>query len=188
MGAPSDAKYEAWLTWVFDHPVPADRAHAWWWRGGARFWNPRGRPQVTATYPRRAFEAPELLFKRFRPDQIGQGLVFLFDNACSNHLSALWDARVPASEREATIRALVPLYENGFARLCPDPGRGKADENAAYICYMLWEFAAGPGSPLDECCLDVMRAALRIPNVACRNSAFFGLWLWQRRCPERVQS
>jgi hypothetical protein len=175
------------LTWVFDHPVPADRAHAWWWRRDADTWDLLGRPQVTVTYLRRVFEAPEQLFTQFRADQIGQGFVFIFDGACTNHMAALWNDRVPLPEREMTIRALIPLYEKGFARLCPDRKDAKANENAEYACYMLWEHAASPGSPVDECCLDVMQAALRLPNVSCRNSALLGLWLWQRRCPERVR-
>ena len=194
MGRPlTDLTFEEWLRYVFDHPV-AESGQKWYWDDEADWWD--GSASDTIQFMTRAFENAASLFQSYSGTQLNQGLWFIADNACSNHMFALLDPGVPWSARQRCVRSFHPLFEQCFARRCTphlshldEPGAGPLNP----VCYMWWDIIPIIGQPdnpdqlaLDQEILAVMESTLRLDSIPCQESALHGLGHWQMYYPERV--
>jgi hypothetical protein len=180
-----DLTFEAWLMFVFDHPVDESRLE-WYWDLDADWWG--GPPAVTVEYLTRAFEDPESAFKPYTDSQLKQGLWYLASSACSDHMLALMDAAVSWPARERCLLSFQSLYRDCFARRCTphlshldEPGAGALNA----VCYMWWDILPVAGQPadparenLDRTILRVMEAGLQLDSIACQESALHGLGHW----------
>ncbi|HKS71709.1 MAG TPA: hypothetical protein VJQ82_00850 [Terriglobales bacterium] len=177
--------FDEWIKWVFDHPVTSPE---WYWQGGLRTVdNPAGQ---VVEFLGRLFEDPGRSTEEYSDEQLNQGLWFIADSSCSEHISALLDEGVVLELRERCIRSMGALFEKLFAKRC-SPHMASLNQigvrplNAT--CYMWWDLLASATAPEDghrlldqTVCLEVMQNILSLSNIACQESALHGLGHWQR--------
>ncbi len=187
--------FEEWLRYVFDHPVEAQKLE-WYWDLDRDWWDEEADPAQTVQFLTQAFEQAAVVSQPYSDSQLNQGLWFLASNACSNHMFALMNERMPWPARQRCIASFHQLYQGCFARRCTphlshldEPGAGPLNS----VCYMWWDiipFAAKPDNPawkeFDEDILRVMESTLQLNSIACRESALHGLGHWQHAYPQRV--
>jgi hypothetical protein len=191
----TELTFEQWRSWVFDHPVANP---AWHFDLDADFWDEERVPTLTVDYLTRLFEEPCSLPALFSDAQIAQGLWFLADNSCSNHMFALADEAVSWSHRERGLRSMFVLFRDLFAPVCADrlshgltsAGRSPLDD----VCYMWWDlhplpFAASGSerARVSAVILDVLRETLLLPSPACQEGALHGLGHLYFDHPREVQ-
>lgn len=191
--------FENWIKYVFDHPV--NKKQAWYFRNNRPYWNETSKPALTVAYLSRFFSNPDTFAVPYSDAQLNQGLWFLADNACSNHIFALLAESVPLSERLACIRAMFILYERLFALRCSkhlshtlindDPKVNPLNG----ICYMWWDVLPIYPKPnqtsqkqIELACLDVMEKTLGLKSIACQESALHGLGHWNHAYPGQVEA
>jgi hypothetical protein len=186
--------FEGWLTYVFDHPVPADDAKAWYWDIDREEWHED--PADAIRFMTQAFENAAEVFRPYSDAQLNQGLWFIVSSSCSNHMLALLDASVPWPAQQLCIYSIHQLYEQCFAKRC-SPHLSHLNEPGAnplnLVCYMWWDIMPIYGHPddpiwkeMDEDILRVMESTLQLDSIPCRESALHGLGHWQHHYPERV--
>lgn len=186
--------FDEWLAHVFDHPVN-EGGRKWYWDPDAAWWD--GSATDTVRFMTQAFENAAVVLQTYSDAQLNQGLWYLADNGCSNHMFALLDTGVAWAARQRCIRAIDSLFEQCFARRCT-PHLSHLDEPGAselnLVCYMWWDIIPIIGQPnnpaqreLDQEILGVFESALRLDSVACRESALHGLGHWQPYYPRRVE-
>ena len=162
----------------------------------AAWWD--GPPAVTVQFLTRLFEhAPDVL-QPYSDAQLNQGLWYIASNACSNHMFALMDERVPWPARERCIGSMHDLFAQCFAKRCtahlghlPETEPGASPLNL--VCYMWWDILPVGGQPddpngvpLNREILGVMESTLQLDSVACQESALHGLGHWYLHYPQRV--
>ena len=188
-----ELSFEEWVVFVFDHPVE-DQKLAWHWDLDADWW--AAPAAVTVQYLTQAFENATQVFQPFSDAQLNQGLWYIVDNACSDHMFALMDLSVPWQARRRCIHSIHQLYEQTFARRCT-PHLSHIDEPGAgplnLVCYMWWDLIPLYGDPndpahkdIDQAILEVMDSTLQLDSIACQESALHGLGHWQRQYPQQV--
>lgn len=188
-----DLTFEQWLAYAFDHQADETR-NAWYWDRDADKWDENAAD--TIQFLTQAFENAAAVFQPFSDEQLKQGLWFIADNSCSNHMFALMDESIPWPERQRCIYSIHQLFEQCFARRCT-PHLSHIDEPAAsplnVVCYMWWDIIPISGKPLDpsrqemdQAILGVLESTLQLDSIACRESALHGLGHWQPYYPERV--
>ena len=186
--------FEEWLTFVFDHQVPTGQEKAWHWEFDADEWDENHADVIQ--FLTQAFEDAEAVFKPYTDAQLNQGLWYIADNSCSNHMFALLDTNIPWTERQRCLYSIHQLYEQCFAKRC-SPHLSHKDEPGANplngVCYMWWDLIPIYGMPedshrqqLDQTILQVMESTLQLDSIACREGALHGLGHWQYKYPKRV--
>jgi hypothetical protein len=123
--------------------------------------------------------------------QVGKGLWRLISNL--SPLPDIFDPATPRDVRLNCLRSFWRIFEY-FDRHClrqTSHNRDEIDELNA-ICYMWWDCFPSWGHPdkpemaeMDDLCLKLMEAILRLPNPACQESALHGLSHWHLHYPER---
>ncbi len=187
--------FEQWVTHVFDHSVPLDDIEkAWHWDIDRDWWEED--TADTVQFLTQAFENAAVVLQPYSDAQLKQGLWFLVDSSCSNHMFALLDASVPWPARQRCIQSIYKLYEGCFAQRCT-PHLSHLDEPGAsplnLVCYMWWDIIPIYGKPndpvwseFDQEILGVMESTLQLDSIACHESALHGLGHWQHKYSERV--
>jgi hypothetical protein len=187
MSAPTET-WEQWLAFVFDNPVDDP---AWHWDGEH---DPSDGPaEVTVARLTRLFEGPAESLAPFSDAQISQGLWYLADNACSNHMFAVASESVPMDDRVACLRGMLGLFGKLFAPRCTPHLCHRGEEGAGpvnLVCYMWWDLLPIIGepenvelAPFDAAALDVMIRTLELESDACREAALHGLGHWHDDYP-----
>lgn len=189
----TDLGFEQWLTYVFDHPV-AESGREWYWADDADWWSTPAAEAIQ--FMTRAFEHAGVVFEPYSDAQLNQGLWFLADNACSNHMFALLAPDVPWPARQQCVRSIHNLFEQCFARRCSSHLSHLDEPEASplnLVCYMWWDLLPVVGQPdspaqlaLDQEILGVMESTLQLGSVPCQESALHGLGHWQRQYPLQV--
>jgi hypothetical protein len=185
--------FEEWLIAVFDHPVEENKRE-WYWDFDRDEWEEDS--AGTLQFMTQAFENAAEVLGSYSDAQLNQGLWFLVDNSCSNHMFALMNESIPWQARKRCIYSIHHLYEQCFAPRC-SPHLSHIDEPVAsplnLVCYMWWDIAPISGHPeeparreFDRAILDVMESTLQLDSIACRESALHGLGHWQSQYPDRV--
>ncbi len=129
------ASFEAFLDFLFDHPVAAQHREENWWKEPGKevpiesaWYDDLGRnpwtqsshdPELTAEFYIRLFEEPRVLLDRYSRSQIAQGFALIpgFPNLeFPMGLGRLFvEEQVPLGKRLSVARALGPLYNDLFA-------------------------------------------------------------------------
>ena len=188
--------FEQWVKYVFDHPV---KKKAWHWDINRDWWNEGANSAQTLSYLTRLFTNSHKVLAPYTHAQIKQGLWFLVDNSCSDHMFAILDEKLPVDARKQCVEAMSFMYELVFARQCAvhlsHLDKEKAGGNPLnMVCYMWWDIIPIHGQPdnparieIDKASLNVMEKALSLNSIACQESALHGLGHWFFEYPRRVQ-
>lgn len=184
--------FDDWIEHCFNHPVTDPQ---WHFSTKAPTWNAPN--SITIQYLIRLFEHPCEALERFSDEQVNQGLWYIIHNACSDHMYVLVDTKLAIADRVACMSALSGLYSKLFLSRCSDDlSHGKRPEPASAlnsICYMLWDvlpYMPAPENPeqraIDDAGLAVLSQALRLPSIACQESALHGLGHWSDNYPDET--
>jgi hypothetical protein len=204
------SNYEAWITYVFDHPEAA-WGDEWFWRDDQRYWSATENAQQAVEYMTQLYSHPAFLIGRFSTWQIGTGIDFLINPSLDDHSFTLIDTRAPLRDRLDCIRSITTLYRDLFARVCARRClHGVLDDKepnqANNVCFMFWDtfpmFARTKHREackepnvrdhwedhvhIEDACLTVMEETLKIDHPACQEGALHGLGEWVHAYPERV--
>lgn len=196
----SKTSYEEWVRHVFDHPAQALK----WWHDAGLYeegdrWDEEADPALTLSYLTRLFEQPEELIERYTAGQIDQGLYYLVDNSCSEHMFVLQNGALAWEDRRRCILAMIPLYAKLMAPVYRDTlghtWQGSEDGECApnRACYMWWDVIPLFGGldhpelfPINDAVLHVFEEVLKLKSEACLESALHGLGHWHMYASERV--
>ena len=111
------------------------------------------------------------------------------------HFQEMWvpfdSFELPVADRVRAIRSVLSVFEQIFARRCPDhlchlEHSTQDEENPLPLngaCYMWWDGHSPPGSfendpcraEIDEAVFDVLEGTLALDSIACQESALHGL-------------
>jgi hypothetical protein len=176
----TDLSLDAWIRYVFDHPV-ADPA--WHFDIDAPYHElsaARSAELIADT-----FERSGEVLQRFTDAQLNQGLWFLVSSGSSDYMFCLTDASVPWPLRQRVLRAFIPLFRDVMVPRCTPSLSHLAEPGGALnsACYMWWDLlpldgsweAGRPPEPIHAETLLVLARLLAIPHDACRESALHGL-------------
>ena len=188
---PDDLSFDGWIDYVFDHPILKP---AWHFQGPTsgylRIWKEDKLPEKAIAYMTRLFSEPTFLIERFTRAQIDQGLAFLADNSCSNHMFVLRDTNLPWVSRRACFDAMIPLYAklmapvygNDIAYLDQAP---QDPDRPNFACYMWWDIIplyGGMDHPdrerINDTVLHIFAEVLKLDSEACLESVLHGLGHW----------
>ena len=150
-----------------------------------------------AEFLARLFERPAECTAKYSDEQLNQGLWFIADSSCSDDISTLLDESVTSELRERCIRSVATLFRELFSRRCSPILSSLNQANARplnAVCYMWWDLLASATGPEDDLslinealCIEVMQAALSLPNIACQESALHGLAHWQEKFQQETR-
>ncbi len=184
--------YEGWVKYVFDHEVNKIE-QAWYFAIDADWWDESKSPATTLEYMTHAFVDIENIATHYSDEQMNQGLDFLINNACSNHIFMLLDTSITLEKRNTCVKAWYTVFETIFARKCT-PTLGHLDEENPNplnsVCYMWWDVMPIYGEQhggLKDAIFELMQHTLALEHDACRESALHGLGHWQMYFPKRVK-
>lgn len=187
--------FEQWITYVFDHPVLAPGALNWYHDSNydGEWWDTSNYPQTTLAYLTTLFEGAPGILTPFSDAQVKQGLWFLIDNSCSDHMFTLLNPAIPWIERKRCLSSMLTLFEDYFAPRCSahlshldtlEADTGNINP-LNMVCYMWWDLLPIYGKPeepdrkeFDAACLKLMRLTLDLDSDACRENALHGLGHW----------
>lgn len=191
----TDLSFDDWLRYVFDHPV-SESTPEWYWEIDRDYWDSTTEPNITVAYLSSLFENPVASLAAYTDAQINQGLWYLVSNACSSHMFALTDGRVPRQDRLDCIQSIYTLFEALFMPRCSanlqymDERTQGMPNPLDLVCYMWWDlipvYGASAGDTADTI-IEVMTAMLALDSVACRVSALHGLGHWHAYVPKQVE-
>jgi hypothetical protein len=174
-------RYDEWIAHVFEHQVTDP---AWFFDLDAPDFE--GEPEEIARLVERTCSCSGADIAGFTNAQVGLGLNYVFNPACSNFAFAILDDRTEPATSLAAIDSIKILYRDCFEPRCK-PALGHesepdASEKLNFICYMFWDIfpvvcwkgRAGKEQGL-RAALDVLAFALNSPDIACVESALHGL-------------
>jgi hypothetical protein len=151
------------------------------------------------------FLNPESDLEPYSDEQIGLGLSFIFDNACSNMTHDFKDANIPFDRKIKAINSLFALFRDVLNPRCPEVLSAFSQatlSKMSYICYMFWDispFSSAYGFSFTEAKIkteakqklyknsklenhnyytaiaNVMEKCLDLSNPACVESGLHGL-------------
>ncbi len=177
-----------WVARIFDHPAEGPQ---WYLDPQADTSEPSA--AIALEYLTSLFEDPQRYLAAYSDAQIGQGLWFLVDHACSGYMLRVLDGNLPLEDRLRCIRAIGVLFAQVFAPRCAAI-LGHLDKGNANplntTCYMWWDLFPSWGQgerEVDAALLSVMEEVLGLDSMACQESALHGLGHWHANHPDRVQ-
>jgi hypothetical protein len=116
-----------------------------------------------------------------------EALSHAFWNLSATGFLGLKNEAIPWAIRLRLIESFEPLFRDFFAVRCL-PVLGHLNEEGSPLntaCYMWWDFDCWmptrkplPENPMDGAFLASMRSVLKIPHLACQESALHGLGHW----------
>ncbi len=199
----TNLSFDEWIRFVFDHPVTDPE---WYWAEDHDFWDPTVQPRVTVSYLTKVFKNPVACLTAYTDSQIDQGLWYVVHEACSNHMLALTDKRVPLPERLEGFRSIFKLFDELFLPRCSanllymdekDQGKRNPLDSACYMWWdlMWWAVLRFPDltpsvdnmEATADMVLDVIIRTLALNSDACRESALHGLGHWHAYDPPRIE-
>lgn len=133
--------YQTQLHYVFNRPITEPR---WYWQTCEEE-SPFGEEEDALTaflFYEQLCQQPGLDLAAYSDEQVGQGLIYLFDGAVSNLVHGFKAADVPIARKVAALRALSVLFREVFAPRCPAVLSSHSRESLgplSYICYMFWD-------------------------------------------------
>lgn len=196
---PDDISYAEWVRFVFDHPV-LDKN--WWWHnpesGYLQDWNEHADAARTLSFLTQLFEQPEGLIQRCTRPRIDEGLNYLVNGVCSEHMSVLSDEKLPWTDRRRCFDAMISLYAKlmapaygndlGHLQYEHDP------ERPTFACYMWWDIIplySGMEHPdrdrINDAVLHVFEQVLKLRAESCLESVLHGLGHWHSDMPDRTE-
>jgi hypothetical protein len=184
--------FEEWVRFLFDHPVPVGDAKAWYWDTEASLVELGSECEVA--YATKLFKRGGEMLVGWNDAQIDQGLWLLIGESSPAAIYSLADTEVAVAKRVACVHAIERLFEQLFVPRCT-PHLSHLDEAGSgalnAVCYMWWDIFPLSAKPrieergdIDAACISVMERTLRMPSIACQESALHGLGHWVRYYPD----
>ncbi len=190
--------FEEWVYAIFHHPASKPE---WYWDPAFEDLWERLTDAEMVRYMTRLFLEPELL-QHYSHEQVGQGILFLIDDASPGEASAaifpaeMRRAEVPLAARVACIEAIAAFFKRFVAPAASGPAEIESDP-LHMACYMWWELFPMRFLMQDE--EQVLEPALRAGcaegdggrrsrchSELCQLSALHGLSYWHQLHEERV--
>jgi hypothetical protein len=135
---PDDIPFERWVQHVFDHPLPEQGRKQWHFGLDAEQWDPLADPALTVEYLTMLFTNIDTLIVPYTDGQIDQGIYYLINSSCSNHVFALVQKSVSLDLRIDCVHAFYDVYDKLYAKRCT-PALGHLSEAGNplnHTCYM----------------------------------------------------
>ena len=171
MSTRESSLYERWLKFVFDRPVTKPQ---WFFQADDDPFDATTDQLVSLIGETLRRSGTDLL--PFSDAQVDNGLNYIFFNAGSDVIYSICQKGVALEKRIDAVLSMKILYRDCYAKRCA-PVLSHLDEPGSnalnHTCYMLWD--ASPLRSWKSVVLDVMQAALYLPNDACIESALHGL-------------
>lgn len=179
--------YQQQLDFVFNRPVTEP---AWYWQIIDAEEDPfNGEDaQVAFTFIEALCVNPAKDLAPFNDSQVGQGLGFIFDSACSNLTHGFKAAPMPFERKLVALRNLYTLFRDVLVPRCAPVLSASSQEPSmqlTYICYMFWDVTPLSGQwqgvtkeerrTYYEAVAWVMQQCLSAPNPAVVESGLHGL-------------
>lgn len=167
--------FEGWVKYVFDHPVTKPE---WYWgdneEGDDEWWT-LGTITI-AMYLAELFEAPVFLLEKYTPEQIGQGLHYVFTWHISGYFHDASASSVPDELQQRWIQAVYILYRDLLQAICsneylPNPSPGSVD----WICTRILAQLPARTKRQEVFSLDVLQRVLMLDSPMCQSGALWGL-------------
>ncbi len=177
--------YQRQLNYIFNRPVTEP---AWYWS------NDDSEEYVFDETPESAFIFIETLFSNpkndlspYSDEQIGLGLNYIFNGACSNLAIDFKAANLPFDRKIKAISALFNVFEAVLNPRCANILSANSQAKLSkiqFICYMFWDICCWSDwkgadetetKGYYEAIADVMRRCLVLSNLACVESGLHGL-------------
>jgi hypothetical protein len=185
-------QYQRQLTYIFDRPTIEP---AWFWT------NNDSDEAVFDDNPLSVFTFIEKLLVSVKSDlsvysdgQIGLGLTYIFDSACSNMAHDFKIAEVSVERKVTALCSIFNLFRDVFNPRCEALISASSQEKISqlnYICYMFWDvcplaiwkdFTKTNPDEIDseakiyyKTVAEVMKKCLSLSNQACVESGLHGL-------------
>jgi hypothetical protein len=143
------------------------------------------------------FSRARSLLQPYTVDQVDQGLRYLLDLGSSGYMFHVVDPELPWPQRERCLASMELLFTDYFAQLCLDTLEHTATTSQPLngVCYMWWDLFPTSGRPsepqhanTDRFILSLLERLLRLPSVACQESALHGLGHWHHAYPNHVEA
>lgn len=186
-------RYTEWLTYLFDHEYPAGYPE-WFWQADGPVFEATAEEYADLWIATLKHCSTDLT--AYTDEQVGNGLMFLFSNGCSDHSLQIMHGDLGVPKMVEVYESFHFLYRDLFRVRCSETLGHLSEPGSALntICYMLWDIS--PLGYLDEeCPLPVRKAlfrvladALDLPHRACIESALHGLGELACLYPDEVQS
>lgn len=183
--------YQKWINHVFKHPVLEPQ---WYFDIDAPNFEVSNTEFVFLFIKTMLRCGIDLL--EFDNAQVNQGLYYIFMNCCSDYMFQLRSASVSKEVKARAIIAIKHLYSDCFEKRCT-PTLSHLNEPGSplnSICYMLWDITplnywedSDDKDFLYEQVVDVLAFALKLPNIACVESALHGLGHTYMEAPKLVE-
>lgn len=195
---PDDLPYDDWVNFIFDHPLLEPK---WWWQDPDsehfKYWEEDADPARTLSYLTRLFTESAQLLPRFSDWQIDQGLSYIVNNSCSNHMYSLTNESLPWEDRSACFESMIVLYRDLMAPVYGSDPLGLAirerTDRPTFSCYMWWDVMPihgamdHPDGRMNKVILHVFDQVLQMDQVCCLESALHGLGHWQLFIGDRTK-
>lgn len=182
------ANFSAQIEYVFQRPV---REQAWYWEiqeeGDDDVFNADD-PLTAFEFIEQLCQNPGIILKPYTDDQVGLGLEFIFNNACSNLTHSFKAAAVEHHRKVEALRSLSKLFKEVLEPRCASETQAGSNIKAGVlpsICYMFWDVCPLSGHWSDvskaerrdyyEAVAEVMAKCLKSSNLACVESGLHGL-------------
>ena len=174
------SNYQKQLAYIFDRDTTTEEA----------WYNLPEEGDVEIYSDREEFEFIEQLFlncandlKPFSNDQIGLGLNYIFNNACSNMVHSFRDAEVTFERRDTALRTLFILFRDVLNPRCEAISSHHSQAKLSqinYICYMFWDVTSlsywkNHDTKHYKTIAEVMQNCLTLSSPSCVESGLHGL-------------
>lgn len=182
-------RYEEWLAFVFGRTAEDDDPFNMEWAFAAP-------PHDVADLMRSTFLHSGRDLTAYTDRQVSVGLQALLFSNFADFAHVVAGADVNDMLKTEVVKSLTPLYRDCLTKRCP-PVLGHRNESAdnplEFLTYMLWDVSpfdvmALRSSSGTDALLEVLTAALRLPNDACIESALHGLGHFPRPLRHRAET
>jgi len=173
------SNYTSFICFLFDRDDSASD-----WRFEIDSDEPDLEPREAVNFIARLLRSYKTDLGDFTDRQLGLGVDYIFNMACSSLSNHLLDELVPTKERMSGILALKDFFEECLNERCVG-SLGHLSESGNelnYFCYMIWDttpLACGDSSSkwmhTNTAIAEVMEFALYLDNIACVESGLHGL-------------
>jgi hypothetical protein len=193
--------YDEWIDAVFNHPVAEP---AWYFTeiDNPELWNLYyHHPAIALQYMTRVFKEINKLPTRYSDGQIADGLDYLVNPACSNHVGVIIDANdaVSFEDQLHCIKSIYSVYEQLFSTRCSTQlsatNKDGTNRKLNIVCFMWWDTFPTYGGE-DKVLVEKMESAIHdvivristLDSEACKKAALHGLNEWHFKYPQKVNT
>ncbi|MFM2269079.1 MAG: hypothetical protein RL757_2520 [Bacteroidota bacterium] len=183
--------YQQQLEYIFNRPTGEPE---WYWQNDANSLPSGGLggdnypfDEDVCTFFEHLFKNPKTDLAIYNDEQIGLGLNFIFNNACSNLCNDFQTEDVPFERKINILKGIENLFADIFNPRCEQicsAGSQRALSKINYVCYMFWDITSlSVWNGLDQnkteiynkTIANIMKTSLHLTNPACVESGLHGL-------------